>query len=664
MAPSHSRWPRSEKQGSEIALAAIVKESTMTNVRGRCASGLPSLALFALAVAACGDDAGTSPDAAPVDASGDAAPDAAPDADPAGQLVLEPVALDVGLVEVGTTTIHDIAVHDTGPAAVTLQPPSVSGAAFAIDAAATTCGASLQPGERCTIAVAFTPTQLGAVAGSLSLETSLGRREVSLEGSGAGRITVSRFGAGAGVVTSEPPGIVCGAICSGLFAGPAVLTAAPDAGSRFAGWTTSCGPAATCTVEAAATPTAITAAFDPIVGPFTTRIELAGEATGLVRVDSDDGTHVVCEDSCLVTVGAGVPVTLAATTLSMFESWSGACEGTERRCTFTVAGPGTVIATFVREAAEVWTVFPGFRPQQLAFDADDNLLVAGGERIDKPDPDGELVWSLPLAAGAYEGLAVDSTGAALLLRVEQLTKVDSSGHVVWSLPVDIGHVSCCWGDLTPAFLDLLAVTPTDDIVIPYARGTEYGIRVHGTDGALLWERPVPERVAALAVDRSGRILVAISLFFNASEVLAFAADGTPLGSIASMEGGGVSLEVDSDDHFVAAAWYTWVGGMLFVREGPMGWLLGEGAPDLYPAGIAALPDGHVIGVHQADYAGGLRAVRIAPDGTVVWSFTRPPDDLTYRGLAPLALAADHRGRFAVLGNGFLGRPAIRLYDPP
>jgi hypothetical protein len=630
----------------------------MKDVRGRRAMGPASLALLALAAAACGGDGGAPTDAALADSPSDAGVDAAP----TGDVAFEPGEVHFALVEVGTVATREVAVHNRGVAAVTLEAPGVTGTALGIEA--TTCGAALAPGERCTITVTFAPVELGAGDGVLSVETGLGRREAAITGSGAGRVTVNRFGVGTGRVTSEPPGIDCGATCSGLFAGPVVLTATADPSSVFSGWTTGCGPAASCPVEVATTPAAVTAAFDPVGGPYTVTIELAGEAAGIVRVDSEDGTHIVCEETCVITVGDGVAVTVAATTLSLFGSWSGACAGTDRRCTFTVAGAGTVTATFVREPAEVWTVFPDFQAQQLAFDAADNLFVSGGGRIDKLDPDGDLVWSLPLPSGAYLGLQVDSAGAAMLLDFQQLAKVDSDGRVVWSQPVGIGDLACCQGESLGGFLDFLAVTPTDDVVVPGTHDGGRGISVYDTDGTLLWDRAVPEPVAALAVDGSGRILVAISLFFNASEVLAFAADGTPLGSIATLDGGGVNLAVDPDDHFVAAAWWTWVGGMVFVREGPMGWILGGGAPDMYPAGVAAQPDGHVIAAHQAIGNGGLSILRIAPDGTVVWTFTRRPDDLNYRGLAPLALAADHRGRFAVLGNGFLGRSAIRLYDPP
>lgn len=63
-------------------------------------------------------------------------------------------------------------------------------------------------------------------------------------------MTVNKAGSGAGTVTSDPAGINCGSTCSAQFpvATPVTLTAAPAAGSIFAGWAGACsGTALTCT---------------------------------------------------------------------------------------------------------------------------------------------------------------------------------------------------------------------------------------------------------------------------------------------------------------------------------------------------------------------------------------------------------------------------------
>ncbi len=79
-------------------------------------------------------------------------------------------------------------------------------------------------------------------------------------------LVVSRSGTGTGAVASSPSGIDCGMTCTGTFADgtTAVLTATPQSGSSFAGWTGDCsGNAPACTVTMDGAKTA-TARFDPV----------------------------------------------------------------------------------------------------------------------------------------------------------------------------------------------------------------------------------------------------------------------------------------------------------------------------------------------------------------------------------------------------------------
>src|SRR5262249_51268980 len=75
-------------------------------------------------------------------------------------------------------------------------------------------------------------------------------------------LTVTRSGPGRGTVTSSPAGINCGATCSTSYtSGTAVtLTAAPTAGSSFAGWSGACSGTGTCSVTMNAA-TSVTATF-------------------------------------------------------------------------------------------------------------------------------------------------------------------------------------------------------------------------------------------------------------------------------------------------------------------------------------------------------------------------------------------------------------------
>jgi hypothetical protein len=67
-------------------------------------------------------------------------------------------------------------------------------------------------------------------------------------------LTVYKVGLGTGTVVSSPVGIVCGsgAQCTGNFVlnSTVTLTAAPDAGAQFGGWSANCSPptSTTCTI--------------------------------------------------------------------------------------------------------------------------------------------------------------------------------------------------------------------------------------------------------------------------------------------------------------------------------------------------------------------------------------------------------------------------------
>jgi subtilisin family serine protease len=79
-------------------------------------------------------------------------------------------------------------------------------------------------------------------------------------------ITVVKAGAGSGTVTSSSAGIDCGATCNGQFPqGSSVnLTAAPDPGSIFAGWSGDCSGSGTCSLTENAS---VTATFNVASSP-------------------------------------------------------------------------------------------------------------------------------------------------------------------------------------------------------------------------------------------------------------------------------------------------------------------------------------------------------------------------------------------------------------
>lgn len=114
-------------------------------------------------------------------------------------------------------------------------------------------------------------------------------------------LTVSHKGSGTGTVTSDPIGIACGSTCTEQYADKVEvkLTAVPDDGSLFVGWSGACAGTGTCTVtmDQARTVTALFASR-PAAAPRNTSVKVSwsaaawpsiGKLTGFQVQRSSDG---------------------------------------------------------------------------------------------------------------------------------------------------------------------------------------------------------------------------------------------------------------------------------------------------------------------------------------------------------------------------------------
>jgi subtilisin family serine protease len=157
-------------------------------------------------------------------------------------------------------------------------------------------------------------------------------------------VMVTKAGTGTGTVTSTPAGINCGGDCNERFAGGSTvtLTATPNAGSVFAGWSGGgCSGTGVCVVSTTAT---VTATFNlPAPPPFTITVNKKGTGTGTV---TSNATGINCGIDCTETYPGGTRVTLTATTDpgSVFTGWNGGgCAGAG---SCVVSATATVTATF------------------------------------------------------------------------------------------------------------------------------------------------------------------------------------------------------------------------------------------------------------------------------------------------------------------------------
>jgi PKD repeat protein len=161
-------------------------------------------------------------------------------------------------------------------------------------------------------------------------------------------LTVWTGGSGSGSVASNPAGIVsCGTSCEGFDPGTVVtLTATPDAGSVFAGWSGECSGTGSCQLTMSQARW-VTASFVPPSFALT----VAKQGTGSGQVSSSPG-GITCGAGCQASFDPGTVVTVTATPDpgSLFAGWSGDCSGSGS-CQLTMSQARSVTATFAPNQA-------------------------------------------------------------------------------------------------------------------------------------------------------------------------------------------------------------------------------------------------------------------------------------------------------------------------
>jgi hypothetical protein len=161
----------------------------------------------------------------------------------------------------------------------------------------------------------------------------------------ARRVQVSKVGAGAGLVRDSTGVLNCGLSCAGEFfqAQTLTLTATPNAGSRFAGWSGGgcSGTAPSCSVTVDGD-IIVTAEFSKKRVPLTVRTSGGGTVRSLPA-------GINCGRRCSHNFEPGtVKLTAKPAAGWQFTRWQRACRGTNPVCRLNLVRAGTATAVFTR----------------------------------------------------------------------------------------------------------------------------------------------------------------------------------------------------------------------------------------------------------------------------------------------------------------------------
>jgi Divergent InlB B-repeat domain/IPTL-CTERM motif len=172
-------------------------------------------------------------------------------------------------------------------------------------------------------------------------------------------LTVTLAGTGVGTVASAPAGIACAPTCNANFpaGSTVVLTATPNVGSTFTGWSGGgCAGTGTCTVTMNA-PITVTATF--LLPSWNVTVTKAGFGQGTV---TSAPAGINCGATCTAPFTSGSSVTLTAVPLAgyTFTGWSGGgCSGTGTCVINPILADTAVTATFGDTQAPTTTIVSG-----------------------------------------------------------------------------------------------------------------------------------------------------------------------------------------------------------------------------------------------------------------------------------------------------------------
>lgn len=245
---------------------------------------------------------------------------------------------------------------------------------------------TLSPNSNCALSLAFSPTSDGlksALVRISSNDTNDPVINIPLDGTGAVFLYLTKQGSGSGTVTSSPQGIFCGDTCVSDYSidTEVTLTAIPDAGSAFSGWSgDECSGTGPCTLTMDSDKNVI--ATFALNGTIT--IAKEGSGSGTVT-SSPEGIN--CGSDCQETYDAGTLINLSAVPDpgSFFVGWEDdECSGSGD-CDLVINRDKTIKAIFALDDSIQLT--DSNWSEVIAYQSGDITYIQVADQNANADPD-------------------------------------------------------------------------------------------------------------------------------------------------------------------------------------------------------------------------------------------------------------------------------------
>jgi hypothetical protein len=247
---------------------------------------------------------------------------------PTGELSANPTSVSFGSVTSGTTSNKQIVLTNTGTAAVNITSITSQGSGLAVSGVSTP--ATLNPSQTATINVAYDPTAVGSLTGTISISSNAGNSTLTIPVTGTGTAVPT------GQLSANPTSLSFGTISTGTSSTKQiVLTNTGNASVNI----TSITPVGTgltiggVTLPATLSPTQ-TLTVDALFAPTT-----AGGVTGTISVVSNASNPTLT----IQTSGTGAQAGLSLSPATY--SFGSIVDGQTKSQSITITNTGTASLT-------------------------------------------------------------------------------------------------------------------------------------------------------------------------------------------------------------------------------------------------------------------------------------------------------------------------------